>query len=173
MTFRLVSTSAGANPLYWDSLQDVLGEADIPIVPDVSYLPYQEAIELANGQKRGMALPSAVWVLTVTGTQKYILRQICPGASVNVYVETLKNTYDINGDRETFLRSLIPYVISHLPYEAFAVGTVICGCTNSTVTDSAQPTAKIKSPELGGAVWSSFPASRETTGIRKRHWSAD
>jgi hypothetical protein len=100
MTFRLVTTSAGSNPLYWDSLQDVLGEANIPIVPDASYMPYRDVVNLANGQKRGMDLPSATWVMTVTGTQKYILREICPGASANVYVETPTNDYDISGDRE-------------------------------------------------------------------------
>ena len=98
MTFRLAQLSAGANPLYWDTLQDLLGEADIPIEPDATY--NQNVVALADGQKRLLGFPYVTWSLTLTGMQKYILRQICPYASASVYIETPTNNYDANGARE-------------------------------------------------------------------------
>lgn len=99
MTFRLAPTSAGANPLYWDSIQDLLGEADVPIAPSDSYSPYVELVTLGNGQRRGLGLPFAIWIMSVTPIQKYILRQICPSESSNVYIETQTNDYDVSGNR--------------------------------------------------------------------------
>lgn len=100
MTFRLAPSSAGANPINWNTIQDLIGEANIPIEPDAAYSPYQELVTLGNGQKRAYGLPSATWILTITGTQKYTLRQICAGTSANVYIETQTNNYDVNGARE-------------------------------------------------------------------------
>jgi len=101
MTFRLAPLVEGDNPIYWATLQELIGEADMPIQPDASYLPFQEPVELASGNLRGLGYPSAIWLLTgITPAQRYILRQICPGASAEVYVETMTNEYDVSGNRE-------------------------------------------------------------------------
>lgn len=107
MTFRLAALSTGSNPIYWDSLQDLLGEADMPFEPDASYEPYVEPVTLANGKKRGMGLPIATWIMTLTKTQKYILRQFCTGASASVYIETPTNDFDVSGNQEWIQASAI------------------------------------------------------------------
>ena len=100
MTFRLATLSAGANPIYWDTLQDLLGSADIPIEPDASYRPYAETVKTQAGGKFGRGFAIATWLLTgINAEQKYILRQICPNASADVYIETLTNEYDVSGNR--------------------------------------------------------------------------
>lgn len=100
MTFRLAPLSAGSNPLYWDALQDLIGEADMPIEPDASYLPYQEAVELGSGKLREIGYPSAVWAFSgLTQAQRYQLRLICPSGSAYVYIETMTNEYDVSGNR--------------------------------------------------------------------------
>lgn len=110
MTFRLAPLSAGANPLYWNTLQDLIGVADIPIQPDASYLPYTEPIDLASGKKRGNGFPAATWLLSgINGEQRYVLRQICPGASADVYIETLTNDYDVSGNRTWIQAQAIMY----------------------------------------------------------------
>ena len=48
MTFRLAALSEGNSPLYWDDIQTILGEADVPIIPDAAYQPYTEVITLMD-----------------------------------------------------------------------------------------------------------------------------
>jgi len=99
MTFRLAQLSVGSNPLYWDSLQDLIGIANEPIEPDASYSI--ATVRLSNGQKRQRGFASAVWHLTgVLPEQKYILRQIISTPSISVYIETPTNDYDVSGNRE-------------------------------------------------------------------------
>jgi hypothetical protein len=100
MTFKLSPISDGDNPLLWNILQELIGEADIPIEPDATYSEYSQVDELGDGSLKGRGYPSATWILTITGTQKYILRQICSGVSAPVYIETQTNDYDINGERQ-------------------------------------------------------------------------
>ena len=107
MTFRLAALSEGNSPLYWDDIQTILGEADVPIIPDAAYQPYTEVITLGNGQKRGMGLPSATWLLSLTPTQKYILRQFCLLTSAAVYIETTTNNFDVSGNQEWIQASAI------------------------------------------------------------------
>jgi hypothetical protein len=100
MTFRLAPLSAGDNPIYWDTLQDLLGEADIPIEPDASYRPFAEVVTTQGGGRYGRGFASAVWAFNgITPFQKFQLREICPGMSADVYIETPTNDYDMYGDR--------------------------------------------------------------------------
>lgn len=100
MTFKLAALSTGPDPDDWTALQDLIGEADEPIYPEASYMPFQEAVELQSGKLRQLGYPSAVWSFTgLTAEQRYQLRQICPGGSADVYIETMTNEYDVNGDR--------------------------------------------------------------------------
>jgi hypothetical protein len=101
MTFRLASLSAGANPIYWNTLQSLIGVADIPIEPDASYKPYQEAVKTMAGTKYGRGYASAVWSFSgLSPEQKYILRQICTDLSADVYIETPTNDFDVSGNQE-------------------------------------------------------------------------
>lgn len=101
MVFRLAPLSAGSNPIYWDTLQDLIGEADMPIEPDASYLDYAEAVEMNDGSIRYLGYPSARWLLNgITPAQRYTLRQICPSGSADVYIETMTNEFDASGNRE-------------------------------------------------------------------------
>jgi len=99
MTFRLAPMSSGDNPIYWETLQNLIGVADEPIEPDASYSI--TTVNLGSGQKKQRGFAVAVWHLTgITPEQKYILRQIITDPSTSVYIETLTNDYDASGNRE-------------------------------------------------------------------------
>ena len=54
-----------------------------------------------------MGLPSATWLLSLTPTQKYILRQFCLLTSAAVYIETTTNNFDVSGNQEWIQASAI------------------------------------------------------------------
>lgn len=100
MTFRIAPLSAGDNPIYWYELSALLSAADMPIEPDATYRPQSESVATLDGKTYARGYPSALWSFDgLTPAQKYKLRQICPELSADVYIETLTNEYDINGDR--------------------------------------------------------------------------
>lgn len=60
--------------------------------PKHSYQPYFEAIELANGHRRGLGKPVAKWRWGfLTRAQRDRLRSFCPSMSANVYIVTRIN----------------------------------------------------------------------------------
>lgn len=100
MTFRLATLASGSNPIYWATVQELLGAADVPALPDASYRPFAEVVETMGGGSFGRGYPQAVWSFdALTAEQHYILRQICPGLSADVYIETLTNEFDASGNR--------------------------------------------------------------------------
>jgi hypothetical protein len=101
MTFRLALKAEGPNPFYWQSLQQLIGRADIPADPDASYTPHTEVVKTLSGKTKARGYPSAAWYWAViTEDQRAILREICPGASAEVYIETVTNDLDLYGDPE-------------------------------------------------------------------------
>jgi hypothetical protein len=101
MTFRLAPIVEGANPLYWQSLDELIGRANIPTDPDASYTPHAEVIKTLSGKTKARGFPSAAWYwAAVTDEQREILRAICPGASAEVYIETTTNELDLYGNPE-------------------------------------------------------------------------
>ncbi len=98
MTFRIAPIAEGNNPLYWYELNEYLGEADIPVTPDWSYRPFVESVRTLGGSKFGRGYPVATWGMQLTAHQRYQLRQICPGLSAQVYIETPTNEVDLYGD---------------------------------------------------------------------------
>ncbi len=100
MTFRLAPLSVGDNPLYWDDLSDLLGVADEPVEPDANYRPQSEAVVTLDGQTLARGYAVALWTFSgLTPAQRYALRQICPGLSADVYIETLTNEFGASGNR--------------------------------------------------------------------------
>lgn len=86
--FKIALLSAGDNPNNWDALASILDGPE----PDWSYRPYQEAVMLGNGQKRGMGFPSATWTWRgISETDRETLRGYCSGLSAEVYVATPTN----------------------------------------------------------------------------------
>ena len=98
MTFRIAPIAEGDNPLYWYDLNDYLSEADIPIRPDWSYHKYSEVVKTLGGLKYGRGMSVATWSMTLTASQRYNLRLICPDLSAQVYIETPTNDLDIYGE---------------------------------------------------------------------------
>ncbi len=98
--FRLSPISEGSNPDDWDTVDELLSEADEPIEPDASYQEQAEVVPTLGGGGYARGFATATWLLSgVTPAQKYTLRQICPGVSAPVYIETPTNSYDSSGDR--------------------------------------------------------------------------
>jgi hypothetical protein len=101
MTFRLAPKSVGENPIYWESLDQLIGRADIPTDPDASYTPHAEVVKTLSGKTKARGFPSAGWYFSViTDEQRAVLREICPGSSSEVYIETSTNDLDLYGDPE-------------------------------------------------------------------------
>lgn len=98
MTFRLAPISE-TNPLYWDSLEDLLSSADIPVAPDWSYQPYSEVVRTLGGLRYGRGYPIAVWRFeAITPDQRNVLRSFCADLSARVHIETATNEIDTYGD---------------------------------------------------------------------------
>lgn len=98
MTFKIAPLTEGNNPIYWYDLDDYLSEADIPIRPDWSFRQYSDSAKTLGGAKFGRGFPVATWSMPLTASQRYKLREICPGLSADVYVETPTNELDIYGE---------------------------------------------------------------------------
>ncbi len=100
MTCKISPLSDGNNPLYWDTVQSLIGEADIPIEPEMDYRPSSETVRTMSGSDYERGYPAATWRFTgLDALQRYTLRQICRGASADVYIETTTNEFDMYGER--------------------------------------------------------------------------
>lgn len=112
MTFRLALKVEGPNYLYWQTLDQLIGLADVSYDPDAGFIPQGEVVEALSGKSvaRGFATVSWHWnVLTLQ--QRAILKEFCPGASAEVYIETTTNEIDLYDD-PIFIQAL---AIMHWP----------------------------------------------------------
>lgn len=101
MTFRLALKAEGANPLYWQTLDQLIGFADIPIDPDFSYTPQSDVVKAVSGLSFPRGFASAMWHFNaLTNTQRQTLKSFCPNLSAEVYIETLSNEQTVCGDDE-------------------------------------------------------------------------
>ena len=101
MTFRLAALSEGSNPIYWQTLDQLIGQADIPVNPDCGYIPQAEVVKTLSGMSVARGYASASWHWNaLTMEQRAILRTICPGISAQVYIETQTNELNVCGDPE-------------------------------------------------------------------------
>lgn len=77
---------------------DDLADFDPPIdAPLWSYNQSRDTVILADGSARGFGLPSASWRFGfLTNAQRDELREICPGASANVFIKTKTPESDEN-----------------------------------------------------------------------------
>ena len=101
MTFRLALKAEGPNPLYWQTLDQLIGHADIPVDPDAGYSPQVEIVRTlaGGGYARGYAIATWHWSV-ITNEQRAILREFCPGASAEVYIETPTNELTLCNTQE-------------------------------------------------------------------------
>lgn len=101
MTYRLAVKAEGSNPLYWFSIDQLIGEADIPIQPDASYVPQSEVVKTLGGLTYARGFAVATWHWNgLTNAQRAILRAICPNQSAEVYIETSTNELTLCNDIE-------------------------------------------------------------------------
>lgn len=101
MTYRLAALSEGSNSLYWLSIDQLIGEANIPIQPDASYIPQSEVVKTLSGLDYARGFAVAVWHWNgLTNRQRAILRAICPGQSAEIYIETSTNELTACNDIE-------------------------------------------------------------------------
>ena len=99
MTFRLALKTEGDNPLYWQSIDQLIGMADISIDPDAEFTPHAEVVPTLSGQAVGRGFAIAKWHWNVLSEdQRAILREFCPDVSSEVYIETETNEIDLYGD---------------------------------------------------------------------------
>lgn len=98
-TFRLALKAEGPNPLYWSTLDQLIGVANIPTEPDASFVPQGEVVRTLSGLGYARGYASAVWHFPiVTNAQRAILKAFCSGASAEVYIETPTNEVDVSND---------------------------------------------------------------------------
>jgi hypothetical protein len=111
-TFRLALKVEGSNPIYWESLDTLIGQANIPINPDASFAPQSEVVKALSGRTFGRGFASALWHWNViSNDQRATLREFCPGTSSEVYIETPTNEETLCGETE-FIQAL---AIMHWP----------------------------------------------------------
>ncbi len=97
--YRLAPISAGNNPIYWPTVDELLSESDDGADPDASFFPFAEVVKTLGGGKFGRGFPIARWKFdAVSAFGKYNLRQICPGPSAPVYIETITDLVDASGN---------------------------------------------------------------------------
>ena len=93
-TFKIGILSDGPDQDDWDDLQDILGEADMPMRPEWNYAPFSGYVDLDDGSRKGTGLPIASWHWNaVTAAQRETLKAYCPLLSNEVYIMTpINNT---------------------------------------------------------------------------------
>lgn len=66
--------------------------------PDWSFQDFATAIELADGTVKGQGFPIAIWRWAhLSDVNRQELKDLCPGLSALVYIETATNEVDIYG----------------------------------------------------------------------------
>jgi hypothetical protein len=99
MTFRLALKAEGNNPLYWSSLDQLIGVANISVNPDASYQPQSDVAKSLSGLFIPRGFPAAKWHFNaLTVGQRQILKSFCPSLSAEVYFETLSNEISLCDD---------------------------------------------------------------------------
>ena len=112
MTFRLALKVEGPNPLYWESIDLLIGQADIPAKPEWSFTPQAEVFQCLAGGSFPRGFASAAWHWNILNAeQRAILKEFCPASSAEVYIETATNEIDFYGDI-VFIQAL---AIMHWP----------------------------------------------------------
>lgn len=104
--FRLAPISAGSNPDNWSTLDELIGMADMPADPDAKFRRFSSATKTLGGSLFGRGFSIATWELTgLVGEQKVALRNICPGLSAPVYIETMTNDYDLCSNERIWIQA--------------------------------------------------------------------
>lgn len=99
MTYRLAAFTVGPDPLDWQSVDDLISEANEPCNPDATYQDFSEVVDSLGGGKFGRGFPIARWHFDLfTANAWRVFREICPGPSAKVYIETDTNEIDGSGD---------------------------------------------------------------------------
>lgn len=94
MAYRLAAKVEGPNYLYWQTLDQLIGLADIPINPDSSYTPQTDVAQALSGMTYPRGFATAIWHFAgLSVEQRRILRSFCPAPalSAEVYIETTTN----------------------------------------------------------------------------------
>lgn len=92
MPFRLAAKVEGPNYLYWQTVDQLIGQANISFNPDAGYIPQSDAAKTLSGLTIARGYAAATWHFNaLTNAQRQILKSFCPGLSAEVYIETLTN----------------------------------------------------------------------------------
>jgi hypothetical protein len=101
MTFRLALKAEGPNPLYWSSLDQLIGIANISVNPDASYIPQSDVVKSLSGLFIPRGFAAAKWHFNaLTVGQRQTLKSFCPSLSAEIYFETLSNEISLCNDEE-------------------------------------------------------------------------
>jgi len=92
----LLDNTSDSNPATWNQvatlLSTVSGDITLARALEWSYQPYARAVQLHNGQVRGLGYPIAVWRFgALRFEQRENLKDFCSGLSTNVYIRTPTN----------------------------------------------------------------------------------
>ena len=84
------------DPADWQTLQSIMGEADIPIEVDDSYFPQSTYTDNGDGSRTAQGWIKVIWRIKIAHAwQRQALRAYCPGLSADVYLRTHTNEYDV------------------------------------------------------------------------------
>lgn len=88
------------DPEDWETLQDIIGEANMPIMPDDSFFPHSSYSDNGDGSRTPQGFIKVIWRFKmVRSTQREALRDFCPDLSAEVYLRTRTNERDQYGNR--------------------------------------------------------------------------
>ena len=84
------------DPADWNTLQSIIGEADIPVEVDDSYFPQSTYTDNGDGSRTAQGWIKVIWRFKITHAwQREALRAYCPGLSADVYLRTHTNEYNV------------------------------------------------------------------------------
>lgn len=94
MPFQIGTTLGGIEPL-----EDIFTPDPGDVFdPDWSFSPFAGSVELSDGTVKGVGFPIAKWRFNhLTEVNRAELRELCPGLSAVVYIETATNESDLYG----------------------------------------------------------------------------
>ena len=116
MTYRLALKAEGPNYLYWQTIDQLIGIADIPVNPDSSFTPQTDVAQSLSGMTYPRGFSQATWHFAgLTVEQRQILRSFCPAPalSAEVYIETATNEQTVCGDDEFIQCSAILHWVAN------------------------------------------------------------
>lgn len=82
-------------PADWTTLQDIIGEADIPVEVDDSYFDQSTFTQNGDGSRSPQGFIRVVWRIPIAHAwQRQALKAYCPGLSADIYLRTKTNEYN-------------------------------------------------------------------------------